>query len=690
MCRCSASFSLLHRTVFSLAAVLWFCGFAAAEPGASPWAETDHTAVRLVSATHTVGEGKRVVAGLHFRLREGWKVYWRSPGDAGFPPRADWSGSRNLTEASVSWPAPLRFSILGLQTLGYKDEVVLPITVTLTEAGRPLSLRASVDYLTCKEICIPYTARLALDLPAGLAGTSRFAHLINRFAVRVPGDGAAHGLAIDSAGVTGTKAAPVLRVAASARDPFEKPDLYVEGPVELVFAPPRVQLTEGGRRAVLEVTVAGMEYWKGVLVGTPLTFTLVDGERNAERAVTMAAAAADTANPGTSLMVILGLALIGGLILNLMPCVLPVLSIKLLGVIGHGGGEARSVRTGFIATAAGILFSFLALAGGLLALKAGGAWVGWGIQFQHPGFLVAMTLVVTLFACNLWGFFEVALPEWAGDLGGRAGGHFLTGAFATLLATPCTAPFVGTAVGFAFSRGAGEILAVFAALGVGLALPYLMVAAVPSLATRLPRPGPWMVVLRRILGFALAATAIWLLTVLTRQTGATAAAVVAALMAAVVAVTWLRRRFGRATGVLVAALGVAALVVPAGLSGTVTTKAGAKAFWQPFDQAAIPGLIADGRVVLVDVTADWCITCQVNKTLVLHRGAVLSRLEGDGVVAMQADWTNPDDTIARYLSAFGRYGIPFDAVYGPGAPNGIVLPELLTEAAVLSALDRAR
>ena len=680
----------LRMTVILALLGPWFSVAAVAEPGASAWAETDHTKVRLIAAARTVGDDGTVIAGLHFRLREGWKIYWRSPGDAGFPPRPDWSGSQNLAEARLSWPAPLRFSILGLETLGYEDEVVLPVTATLTETGRPLALRASVDYLTCKEICVPYTARLALDLPAGPAGTSRFAHLINRFTVRVPGDGAAHGVAIESAGVTGPKAAPVLRVAATARDPFDAPDLYVEGPRDLAFAAPRVRLGEGGRRAVLEVPVVGMKYWKGELIGTPLTFTLVDGARNTERTVTMAAAVAQEAAPGVSLMMILGLALIGGLILNLMPCVLPVLSIKLLGVISHGGGEARAVRVGFIATAAGILFSFLALAGVLLILKAAGAWVGWGIQFQHPGFLVAMTLVVTLFACNLWGFFEVTLPEWAGDLGGRTGGHFFTGVFATLLATPCTAPFVGTAVGFAFSRGAGEILAVFAALGVGLALPYLVVAAVPALATRLPRPGPWMGVLRRILGFALAATAAWLLTVLTRQTGTTAAAIIAALMVSVVAVLWLREKLGRTAGVLVIALGVTALAVPAVFSGTAGTKADSKAFWRPFDEAAIPDLVAEGRVVFVDVTADWCITCQVNKTLVLHRGEVLSRLEGDGVTAMQADWTNPDDAISRYLSGFGRYGIPFDAVYGPGATDGIVLPELLTGAAVLDALDRAR
>ena len=384
---------------------------------------------------------------------------------------------------------------------------------------------------------------------------------------------------------------------------------------------------------------------------------------------------------------------------------LPVLSIKLLGVIGHGGGEARTVRLSFIASAAGIIFSFLVLAGALVLLKASGAAVGWGIQFQQPWFLIAMSLVIVLFACNLWGFFEVRLPQGLADLGehgSRAqglGGHFLSGAFATLLATPCSAPFLGTAVGFALARGAGEIFAVFTALGVGLALPYMVVAAAPGLATRLPRPGSWMVTLKIILGFALGATAVWLLSVLTAQVGAAGALAVGALLGGVCGVLYLYhrrpRRLGRAAAAIVAVLAVTAFAVPRGFSSPPPTLPDAaqmdadKNLWAPFDEAAIPGLVAAGKTVFVDVTADWCITCQINKSFVLLKGEVLRRLSGDAVVTMQADWTRPDDGIARYLARFGRYGIPFDAVYGPGVPDGAPLSELLSVDAVLDALDRA-
>jgi len=471
-----------------------------------------------------------------------------------------------------------------------------------------------------------------------------------------------------------------------------------------------VRLSEGGRVAVLTSKVWGAEdlTTAGGLVGTPITLTLADGKRAAEKPMTVTAGvgAANTGNSSAySFAVILALAVLGGLILNLMPCVLPVLSIKLLGVVGHGGRDPRDVRLSFVASAAGIIFSFLVLAATLIGLKAAGLSIGWGIQFQQPWFLIAMTVVVTLFACNLWGLFEFRLPHWVSDVGDHAahshglGGHFLTGAFATLLATPCSAPFLGTAVGFALARDPLDIVAVFAALGLGLALPYLLIAALPGLATRLPKPGRWMVVLRRILGFALAATAVWLISVLAAQTGTRAAWAVGALMIGAVAAVWLGARSAhpwRVGGLAVAVLAAIAFSVPSwlGIPADATLRAIDKdprfaAILNPFDRDAIPGHVAAGHTVLVDVTADWCITCQINKTFVLASDEILTRLGADNIIVMQADWTLPDDAIADYLASFGRYGIPFNAVYGPALPNGLALPELLTKSTVLDSLDQA-
>ena len=695
------------------------------EPGTSNWIKTDQTALRLIAATETARASDTLSFGLHFKLLPGWKIYWRSPGDAGFPPEPDWGRSKNLKNAQLHWPAPERFSVLGLETLGYKKEVVLPITVSRADALKPLELAGTVRYLVCDEICIPYDADIALTLNPGDGKPSRFAHLINRFEVTVPGDGMRHRVSIDAAETWSDGKDAWLRVKASAVLPFQAPDVYPEGPPVLSFSKPTVSLGPDGRTAVLEIKVYGLEELTDgagkTLAGRTLTLTMVDGNRSAEKKLTVSAAtgaAAKTRAPAASqtpgarttegapsLIVILGLALLGGLILNLMPCVLPVLSIKLLGVVGHGGGEAKLVRVSFLASAAGIVFAFLGLAGALIALKAGGMTVGWGIQFQQPWFLVAMTLLVIAFACNLWGLFEIRLPLWISDLGEHAshvhglGGNFLQGAFATLLATPCSAPFLGTAVGFALARDWTEISAVFAALGVGLALPYLTVAAFPGLATRLPRPGPWMVTLRRILGLALVATGVWLLSVLAANIGLGGAVAVGGLTAAAVGLLFLRRhaRLGIALAVIAAFLvpGWLGTTPVGGMAGNGPTKAAyygggeLDKLWTPFDEAAIPGLVARGNTVFVDVTADWCITCQVNKGLVLNTDAVLRAFKASNVVVMQADWTRPDPVISDYLARYGRYGIPFNAVYGPSAPDGIVLAELLSRDEVLDAFSRA-
>jgi suppressor for copper-sensitivity B len=678
-------------------------GAGPAQAAASDWLDHEHAQLRLVAASDTVGEAEELRLGLHFKLQPGWKIYWRSPGDAGYPPMLDWHGSANLAEAEMQWPVPHRFSLFGLETFGYGEEVVLPIAARSERPGEAVALRAEVSYLVCSEICVPHEGKLALDLPAGPGTPARHAFLIDGAQALVPGLGAEAGLTLERAILTGSREAPVVEVVARSDIPFEVPDLLVEGPPGFVFAKPEVRLRDGGARAELKVPVSRASLAKGVFEGKRLMLTVTDGRRGLEsefiaRYERVPPIAALT---GGSLLVMLGLALLGGLILNLMPCVLPVLSIKLLSVISHGGRERGAIRVSFLASAAGILFSFLVLAAGLLSLKTAGMAVGWGIQYQQPLFLSAMALVVTLFACNLLGWFEIPLPAWLGGLAGAGGsggghslgGHFATGAFATLLATPCSAPFLGTAVGFALARGPLEILLIFGALGLGLALPYLTVAAVPGLAGRLPRPGPWMVVLRRILGLALAGTALWLLTVLAAQVGVAAAVLAGVLLLGVGLLFLLRGRLrGPVLAASVSALALAAVALPVGFGATARPEpapAAETGDWRSLDPAEIQRLVAEGKTVFVDITADWCITCQVNKKLVLEADDVAERLGGDAVVTMRGDWTLPSDEITDYLTSYGRYGIPFNAVFGPGAPDGELLPELLTVETVLDALDTA-
>jgi suppressor for copper-sensitivity B len=685
-----------------------------ADPGASEWVQGEKARVRLISTVTHSGDLPVLDLGLEVVLEEGWKTYWRSPGDAGVPPHIDWAGSGNFSTAELSYPAPKRFSYYDAETFGYSDRVIYPIAFTPEQAGRDISLKADVNILVCDDVCIPHEMALSLPIPSGQARTSDFANDVNQFASRVPRDGANAGLILEDAILAGTAETPILQVAFSADDPFVLPDLFVEGPEFVSFGHPTVHRNSDSKRVLMTVTATDRfgEIRDLALTSMPLTVTLLDGNRSMEAAIAPQFGAdpvfdiSDFRIAGSasvmSFAAILLLALIGGLILNLMPCVLPVLSIKILSLVSHGGGDPKQVRFGFLATSAGIISAFVVLALFLIGLKSAGMAVGWGIQFQEPAFIVTLILVLVLFAANMWGFFEIRLPGTVSDAavahsgGSSLSGQFFQGVFATVLATPCSAPFLGTAVGFALSRGAVDIFSVFVALGVGMAAPFLLIAFFPRAATRLPKPGAWMLTLKKVLALALIATAVWLLTVLGVQVSPLAASVIAGLMGLILVVIAVRSSGTRTAArglpvaiiVTVAALAYATPVLLPPTTSIQTTEIRGNVEWVPFNRTEIAELVAAGNVVFVDVTAEWCITCQVNKRRVLNATTVSNILAEDGVVAMKADWTKPSDEIKVYLESFNRFGIPFNVVYGPGAPMGVTLPELLTDGAVLAALTQ--
>jgi len=402
--------------------------------------------------------------------------------------------------------------------------------------------------------------------------------------------------------------------------------------------------------------------------------------------------------PISSLFYLLSLAFLGGLLLNLMPCVLPVLSLKLLSVVSHGGKQSGIVRKGFFASAAGIFVSFIILGTLVVILKVAGQTIGWGIQFQQPFFLVFMALLVVVFTANVWGFLDFKLPAFSNfnNVSTKQGilGHFVTGIFVTLLATPCSAPFVGTAVGFALARGHFEIYTIFSVLALGLAFPYLLVAIFPALTNWIPKPGAWMVTLRRVLGVFFLATAFWLVAVLDKQTGRTSSIITIIFLMALLIIFYFRalatqtiRKILTASAVLI---GITVFVVtsrfsemPSRLVPTTPKN------WVVFDPTMIEKHLAAGRKVFVDVTADWCISCKVNKFFVLDTPVIKALLKDQNVIATQADWTRPDPKISTFLEKFVRYGIPFDVVYGSNFPNGDVLPEILTKESVISAIESA-
>lgn len=669
--------------------LLLLAGPVFAQP-ATEWAKADEVSLRLISSLNDSGKEPTLLLGLEVELQPEWHTYWRTPGAAGLAPSISWEGSSNLDKAEILWPAPTRQRMGDLQSYGYSGHFVLPILVTLQNPAQPLQIKADVSLMACHELCIPFNFPLTLGLPAGPGKASPFVSAIFEAKKRVPATTSSPALALSSI----TPIANGYRLTVQAEPPLRNPDVFVESESGTVFNAPVV---DGN---TLTITPAAGEV---KAYDTELTLTLVDGTRAIEQKVQLPLASAP---PGAiyleRLLKALAAAFIGGFILNFMPCVLPVLSLKLLSVASHGGSPPRHIRLSFLASAAGIIFSFLVLAVVALSFKSAGTAIGWGIQFQQPGFIIPMVAVLTLFTASLWNLIHIPLPRFIADAvtdrlpesGGPDRtllGNFITGAFATLLATPCSAPFVGTALGFALAGSAFDLLLTALLMGTGLALPYLLVAAFPRLANRMPKPGRWMEWLKAVLGFALMVTMLWLAQLMYQQWEYKQAALVGGGALIFLFVLWIRASFKRPRVLLKGIAGmalVAAFVL--GYDNLPKAPAPAAVEWTTFDEAAIPGLIAEGKVVFVDVTADWCLTCLSNKKLVLEQEPTLSLLRSADIVAMKADWTRPNPAIGEYLKKFNRYGIPFNIVYGPDAPQGLPLPELLSHEAISNALSKAR
>jgi suppressor for copper-sensitivity B len=645
-------------------------------------------------------DAKVAWAGVHIRLGPHWHTYWRSPGDAGAAPEFDWKASQNLIAAEVEWPAPRRLTESGIDSFGYTDEVVFPVRLRLRDPGAPAQISLNLTLFVCGTICTGNN----LHFDATLSPGARFSgplEVINRWRSRVPRARAA-GLSIASATLL-PKPEPSVRMMVIAAAPLQTPDVFVDGDDGIIGGRAQFVASDGGA-TIITVPLSGPH---AALPSRPLSVTLLDGDQAVEAIVQAAFDPAHSADavasdgdragrrPATAWPV-LAVALLGGFVLNFMPCVFPVLALKMFSLVGHGSRDRRAFRTRFVASAAGVITSFLLLAAALSVFKAAGAQVGWGIQFQQPLFLVGMMIILVALAGNLFGFYDILLPAALNTaIAGKAGddsaaAHFINGLAMTLLATPCSAPFVGTAVAFALSQRSWQMVEIFAALGIGMASPYLLLAVVPQVARVFPRPGSWMLILRPVAGVAMVGTAIWLLTILAQVVETQVALAIGVSLGAMVSLLALRRRgvIPALVGTLMTGIAAMAIVLPPPQSRPTPANTMIDVQWQPFVPEDIDELVQNGHTVFVNIGAAWCVTCKVNDAVIASSDAIRGRL-ADDVVGMRGDWTRHDDALGAYLQSFHRYGLPFDAVFGPGAPTGIVLPELLTQAAVLAAIDHA-
>ncbi|EEZ39431.1 membrane protein suppressor for copper-sensitivity ScsB [Photobacterium damselae subsp. damselae CIP 102761] len=651
-------------------------------------------AVRLM-LTGEKNEANKTVEGLlEVKLDKDWKTYWRSPGEGGTAPSINWELSSNLNSVDWHWPLPKRYEFLGVETLGYKHDVIFPMTFHLDDMNKPVFLSGKLTMSSCTSICVLTDYELSLDFnPEKLVPSVDAMVLYNKGNSLVPKPSTA----VELTQVSYDEAKKIVSIVATNKAGWTNPDVFVDGqskPVKQTsFLTPKIDVS--GEQLIAQVPVSS---WFGTpkLVGEPLSVTITDKDIAVELSKT-----ADNkpviALQNDSLLKVIGLALLGGLILNIMPCVLPVLGMKLSSVISAKGLERRQIRAQFIASALGILVSFWLLAGFLALLKVSGQALGWGVQFQSPWFIGAMMIITGLFAANMLGLFEIRLSSntntWLATRGGNSyGGHFVQGMFATLLATPCSAPFLGTAVAFALGANYLNLFAIFTALAVGMAAPWLLIALFPQLANALPKPGMWMNTVKTIFGLMMLVTSLWLLSLMANFFSLKIVIVIGVIALALLLSQLWRIKGKRATLLTV---GFLIIVTAIGLIiGSLTADKWAKPLpqdhhWTPLNVEQIKQDVAQGKTVFVDVTADWCITCKANKVGVILQEPVYSALDQENIVLMRGDWTKPSDYVTNFLQSHGRFGVPFNIVYGPAAPNGIELPVILTSEQVLDALKQA-
>jgi thiol:disulfide interchange protein DsbD len=691
--------------VFSSVVALAMLAAALPARAASSSADALHVHVQLVVPQSTFYPGGPNSAGLYFKLEPGWHVYWSNAGDSGEPPRMNWNLPAGITASPLEFPAPKRLPLGPLMDFGYEDEVLFPFSFDVAKTATPGAavLDAKVSWLVCREVCIPGKAELgmrvllAASAPASATTSSADETLWKRGIESLPTQLPSQDKALFQPTATGFR----LGVTTGRRETdavfFPEDQNLIDNP-----SPQKVSPTKDG--LVLELKkdanlTSNPAQLKGVLE--------LRGGRNYELTALQGTVVAPPAAPPVSAAQIFraaGLAFLGGMLLNLMPCVFPVLFLKGLALVQSGSEERHELRAhGFVYTA-GIVVSFWLLVGALLGLRSAGASLGWGFQFQSPVFLMLMAGLLFFLGLSLAGQFEIglSLTGTGGSLITKQGyaGSFFTGVLAVIVATPCTAPFMGAAVGYALGAPVAVTFAVFTSLALGLAAPYVALTLQPAWTRFLPRPGAWMEVFKQGVSVFMFGSAIWLTWVVAQAYGSTmlVALLSSYLMLAIAGWflgRWPAQRWATVVAVLIVAGVVGLAVYGEKLEGEAAPVTGAtsagqsagSAAWQPWSADAVQKSIAAGQPVFVDFTAAWCLSCQVNERVALRQPEVAQAFAAKNVVLLKADWTRHDEAITQALTELGRDGVPAYALYVPGETSPRLLPEVLTPGVVIDAIN---
>ena len=594
--------------------------------------------MRLTSSTEGTEGLQEIPISLEVITNPGWKIYWRYPGDSGLPTEINFNNSSNVKGFQIFWPAPFRFSTFGIDTFGYEGQIIFPINVIPEIENEMINLNTQISLLACNEICIPFQEEIALQIPKTTSrpniNTRVRAQFLSLVPRKIPSDKYSFGE------VLLTKDGILLK---NPKFPDKDFDIFVENDNGINFGKP---IKKGNNFLLPKLNNDIYEFKKYLL-----NFTFVSSNISFEQQI-ISKKEIENKNLNTwffEVIIYVIISFLGGLLLNIMPCVLPVISLKLTSIIDKNEIEIEKVRKSFLITSSGIISSFILLAATLISLKYFGHSISWGMQFQNSYFLFLMSLVILAFGLNMLNVFEIYLPNKILNLLSiKHQGNvddFLRGFLTTLLATPCSAPFVGTAITFAFSESYLNMFSIFFFMSLGLAFPWLSIAIFPKTLSYLPSPGKWMVLVKYILGFGLLITSIWIFSIF---------------------LTSLNYNFN--------------FPYQSQKDDHIIT----------WEKGLANKLAKDGQVVLVDITADWCLTCKLNKYTIFNNEILNQEIKTGNIKFVQADWTLPDQKILDFLGENGRYGIPFNIVHGPKKVNGIVLPEVISVQSLLRVIEKVK
>ena len=653
------------------------------------WSNGIESQVRIISPlTHTNYQNEMYL-GLQYNLQKGWKTYWRSPGDGGFPQKVDWSKSKNIKNIEILWPTPEEFKILGVHSIGYIDEVIFPLKISLKDIKKEVIIILDLNYLTCKDICIPGNANLELVIPSGIGNITEHSYDIEKSLSYIPEKNLNVSKLKNVLSKAYTDGKNVsIKIEATSQKSFTNPKFYLDTKFGLPVVIPKINYSTNFKKIN-----ANFLFEKKLFPSDKFNLSVIIKDNNEayehSTDVNLEILQEDL-KQNKSIIYFFLVALLGGLILNIMPCVLPVLSLKLLSILKNLN-ESYLIRKSFIVTSLGIVSSFGLLAFTFIVLRSIGVSIGWGMQFQQPLFLMVIALIISVFILNLFGIFEFKTPTFINsDMLLKLNNNnftkdFFNGFFATILATPCSAPFVGTAITVSFTQSSFIMICIFLSMGLGMASPYLLISLFPSMVKFLPKPGMWMQWLKYFLGLLLFATLIWICFILLNHFNNLLIITFFLLFFS----TSLFLKFYKKK-LLVGLLSVIIFFILPNFSFFKFDQRIQELDWIDLTTVELNDYIQNNSIVFVDISADWCATCQFNKINVINSSIIKEIFEKNNIIKLRGDWTKPNKQIEIFLQQHNRYGIPLNVMYSSSYPEGIILSELLTIKEITDTLEKIR